>query len=363
MRRADEGGAVAVLVAVMMVVLLGMGAIVVDVGGLFQNRRELQNGADAAALAIAQDCGGKTLVACMALPGLQSTASTYAGANSATGTASASVGFELPGASLPADSPAVATSANSHCPSNATGCVTVRTSNPVSYGFARILPGQNHTGTTVHALSTVAWGTPTTVTSFPLGICEQQLAASLLEQGNFPLADPPPPGSIEPLPIVYKVTNQAGGCPGFTPGNLGWITPPSGHCTTPITLPPPTYQASYPGKPGTAVPQGCKLKLPATLPAVVILPVYDATSKSSSCSTGGSGGANCTYDVVDFVGIYLTGYRFPGTSLDPPCGPSDSCIQGYIVYDGVNDPTGSFNPNPPPLLPLGTGLYATDLVQ
>ena len=42
----------------MMVVLLGMGALVIDVGQLYAERRELQNGADAAALAVAQDCAG-----------------------------------------------------------------------------------------------------------------------------------------------------------------------------------------------------------------------------------------------------------------------------------------------------------------
>jgi Flp pilus assembly protein TadG len=45
-------------VAIMIVVLLGMGAIVVDFGQLYVERRELQNGADAAALAVAQDCAG-----------------------------------------------------------------------------------------------------------------------------------------------------------------------------------------------------------------------------------------------------------------------------------------------------------------
>ncbi len=56
--RRDDAGAVIVWVALMMVVLLGMGALVIDVGQLYAERRELQNGADAAALAVAQDCAG-----------------------------------------------------------------------------------------------------------------------------------------------------------------------------------------------------------------------------------------------------------------------------------------------------------------
>jgi Flp pilus assembly protein TadG len=54
----DEDGAVAVTVAVILVVLVAVSSIVVDAGGLYFERRQLQNGADAAALAIAYDCAG-----------------------------------------------------------------------------------------------------------------------------------------------------------------------------------------------------------------------------------------------------------------------------------------------------------------
>ena len=40
----------------MLVVLIGVGALVIDSGALYAERRQLQNGADAAALAVAQDC-------------------------------------------------------------------------------------------------------------------------------------------------------------------------------------------------------------------------------------------------------------------------------------------------------------------
>lgn len=53
-RRQD--GAVAVMVALMLVVLMAAVALAVDVGGLYLRRRELVNGADAAALAAARSC-------------------------------------------------------------------------------------------------------------------------------------------------------------------------------------------------------------------------------------------------------------------------------------------------------------------
>ncbi|MDP2857593.1 MAG: pilus assembly protein TadG-related protein, partial [Bacillota bacterium] len=47
----DEGGSVIVLVAMMLVVLLGMAALVIDAGMLFESRRSLVTTADSAALA------------------------------------------------------------------------------------------------------------------------------------------------------------------------------------------------------------------------------------------------------------------------------------------------------------------------
>src|SRR5665811_2480716 len=55
-RLRGESGATAVIVALLMIPLFGFAAISIDVGGLYFERRQLQNGADAAALAIAQDC-------------------------------------------------------------------------------------------------------------------------------------------------------------------------------------------------------------------------------------------------------------------------------------------------------------------
>lgn len=54
--KVDETGAVAVMVAMMLVAILGAAALAVDMGAMYVERRELQNGADAAVLAIAEDC-------------------------------------------------------------------------------------------------------------------------------------------------------------------------------------------------------------------------------------------------------------------------------------------------------------------
>jgi hypothetical protein len=51
-----ERGVAGVLVALMMLVLIGAGAMAVDVGQIYAERAQLQNGADAAALAVAKTC-------------------------------------------------------------------------------------------------------------------------------------------------------------------------------------------------------------------------------------------------------------------------------------------------------------------
>lgn len=59
----EERGAASVIVAVLLVALLGFGALAVDVGAMYSEKSQLQNGADAAALAIAYDCAEKESVA------------------------------------------------------------------------------------------------------------------------------------------------------------------------------------------------------------------------------------------------------------------------------------------------------------
>lgn len=75
-RLRDERGATAVLLALLMMVFVGFAALVVDVGGMHSEVRQLQNVADAAAVAIAQDCAAG---ACGAT---DATAQFYAAGNS-----------------------------------------------------------------------------------------------------------------------------------------------------------------------------------------------------------------------------------------------------------------------------------------
>src|SRR5439155_7035054 len=89
-RRRGERGAVASFVAVLLGagVLLGVGALVVDVGQIFAEREQLQSGADSAALRVAKSCA-PTETGC---PGtVSATATTFAGRNAKDNASAATV--------------------------------------------------------------------------------------------------------------------------------------------------------------------------------------------------------------------------------------------------------------------------------
>jgi Flp pilus assembly protein TadG len=152
-RLADERGAVAVMVALLFVPLLGCGAIAVDVASLYSDREQLQTAADAGAIAVALDCAGG------ACGNTTATATSALKAN--TGAASAA------GAAL--GTPTVSISGQT---------VTVTVSADQSHWFAPVLGVDS---TRVTATSTATWtATSKAVAQLPLAIswCEykQQVA-------------------------------------------------------------------------------------------------------------------------------------------------------------------------------------------
>ena len=85
-RLRDERGATAIIVALTMAIVLGMAALVIDVGASQARRAQLQEAADAAALAIAQQCvsaAATTVASCASsvIGGASSTAQQLAVAN------------------------------------------------------------------------------------------------------------------------------------------------------------------------------------------------------------------------------------------------------------------------------------------
>jgi Flp pilus assembly protein TadG len=327
----DERGAVAVLTAILLVVLLGMSALVIDVGSGYHERRVLQNGADAAALAVAQSCARG---ACDTTLGQQ-----YANDNNASN------GPSISPVSVCGNGPGLTNCANP--PSfPATNYVMVTTNATVSYTFARVLG--NASGP-VSASAVAAWGGPNSgILPITFSTCEfnkysdpdndreawtySSMGTWDSDAGSEPYPDLPPASSF-PLPpnspyhhavIYFHGSSNAtlSDCPAGPansdlPGGFGWLNL-AGTASCPAVT---STNNWYCDKTGAATPNS--YTPPSTLPTIVQIPIFT--------NTNGLTGSNGQYWIGAYVSFYLTGYRFKGSVLKPPCNPPDTCIGGWFV--------------------------------
>jgi Putative Flp pilus-assembly TadE/G-like len=175
-RVGSEHGAVAAIVAALLSggVLIGLGAVVIDVGQLYVEREELQTGADAASWKIALNCVAATS-ACTA--GTQTpVAVAYARRNAKDGQADAQVclnGVACPSWSTAVTCPPLGTPAAGRSVGN---YVEVRTATRTSSGatllpptFAGALAGGGYRGKQVGACARVSWGPPVVDKVFAMG--------------------------------------------------------------------------------------------------------------------------------------------------------------------------------------------------
>jgi Flp pilus assembly protein TadG len=316
----DERGAVAVLVAFLVVVLFGFAALAIDISSLYQEKRTLQNGADSAALAVAKDCAETTCNS--------SLADTYADLNADDGNHNVDeVCGTGPGLPVCSDPPSVPAG---------TEYVQVTTStfeastgeNQINFSFAPVLDlvsSNNHAGKTMRASAVAAWGPPAGASTLPLtfSLCEYEEfvpTPGSLQTG--------PPFTGEPSVVYFHGSVPAGSCPvgpsGFDlAGGFGWLET-NDDCRADIEV--GDWVAD---DPGVSAPN-C-VDLTALRNTVVLLPIYDQTN--------GLTGSNGEYHIAGFAAFYLTGYRFPGGSNRWPnnmtCpeqpGNSGTCLRGYFT--------------------------------
>jgi|tagenome__1003787_1003787.scaffolds.fasta_scaffold20941989_2 Flp pilus assembly protein TadG len=332
----DRGTAALVAILFSTGVIVAMAALSVDVGQLYVERRQLQSGADAAALAVAQDAA-RGCVGGVCTP--RTRAQAYADANAGDG---ASALLEVCGAgyvalaACPAESGAELTK----CPAPPTGAtqwVRVRTATGTSGGttllpptFARALSGAAASGTTVAACGQVAWGAPDSlVPTVPLAISMCDWNSATANGANF--APPPPytpapasyPASTFERPLVlHSSTDTVGGC-GSVPGGFGWIDA-DGSCRA--ALIDDTAQVD-PGVSGST----CGDRIRAAVGSLIYVPVFTAAS-----GTGTSG----QYQVDGFAAFFVTGYSLAGVQPNRQdsiatgrrlCTGNDKCIYGYFT--------------------------------
>ena len=320
-RLATESGVTIIFIAVVLLGLLGMTAFVVDFGRVWQERRELQTGATAAAFAVGEDCARDL---CDAAYDETAIADLYADANATDGAAAIhGIALDLTGQTVE---------------------VVTATEEPDGGGsldmlFARIVGFDT---ITVGAGATVAWGYPTEGVAIPLIFSECEWLSD--ELGN-PGEDPdslPDSGNLSGATMVTIEFHAPLGddteCtthPGLDlPGGWGWLETDTG-CTTNV-------EVGYPEpiKEGNSTPPACDATdFQNMLGDVVLIAYYDEVST----------GMNAQYNVAGFSPFFVTGYRFasnpssgflPPYWTAPPCDAPTTCLSGYFVSDVDNGGTG-----------------------
>ena len=291
----DERGATIVIIAMVLVVLLGLVGLAVDAGALYKERRELRNGADAAVLAIAEDCALDARPCTDAVA--TDTAGTFADLNAKDGAS----GVESVALDLTAQTVRVVT----HTEVAATGSIEIE-----PYFMQLLGIG----GTTVRGRATAQWGVPRTMHDvLPLIIsdCEWPEQAigyttTLYTHGT----------SGEVLECNALPGHDRDG-DGSLPGGFGWLDTDS-DCIMDISA-----GDWYPNEPGAPPPNPCKPMI--QVGNTVVIPWF-------SDWDGVEGTGNGSYFIEGFGAFVIESYRFPGlVSPDPPCDPPNFCIRGTFT--------------------------------
>ncbi|MFC7491621.1 MULTISPECIES: pilus assembly protein TadG-related protein [unclassified Knoellia] len=407
-RRRDERGAVGVLVAMLFgfFVVTGLLAWSVDAGQIILERRQTQNAADAAALALAQSCAKTNCnLDADGLPALVNANTINIGTRTHTIERQCKSAASIPG-SLPVCSSSPSVTELRECPplpsslSSGFPYVEVRVrANDTGPGLIPNLFTQvNSTGpdtSNVVSCARAAWGSPTSgafTSPITISTCEWQTYTS---GGTTYVAQPPAApwpgygGAGQPAyPLAATTPNSPGreviidlhdpakpGCSykgKDTAGGFGYLDT-TGSCSTTLTT---TNGVNIWANidTGSSTTGGCQTALSNiwTSGPVIDLPVFDCMVKSTTgtpagappadCDPSDAGGANTYYHVAGIAKFYLSGYRIGGgvtkashVSGAIPCGNPRRCISGWFVQGVLNVPATTIVP---PSSTTGFGLSA-----
>lgn len=284
-----ERGAISVIVAILLAALLGFGAMAVDVSMMFAERTQLRNGADSAALAVAQTCAK-----------YPSSTDCSSPLSLAAGLANGNASDKL------SNVKAIAVDVPNRVVTATVGAQeTGHSANEVSLFFARVL-GMNTAEIT--ASSTARWGTPSKgPVILPLVIARCKLNVV--------------PGAL--TGAVQVLDQSFSGCAGI-PGGFGWIPISGTQCTLTVTAGASDNAGLWFNvDPGASAPTGCVATDFAKLnDQTVLLPLYDVATGT------GSGGK---YFVSGFAAFHITGYHFANFNWSTGGAIQNKTIRGYFV--------------------------------
>ena len=342
----DERGAVATIVALLLAmgVLLGMMALVIDVGQLYAEREELQSGADAAAIAVTQECVRDDSPAGCSGTDMMVLARTLGNLNARDGrTNILEVCGTLGALDACGDPIGNLTDCIPATPTDGRPYVEVRTGTEMRDGdfvfpptFAQALAGNGaYEGTSVRACARATIGTPGEALGVTFSQCEWTWAT------NNGAALPPGPQFVSGShkEIVLKLHDSKGppppGCPAApgpnadAPGGFGFLD----RIDCQIELDSGTYPMDDPGNdPGVCLDL-LDDATTAPVPQVLFIPIYQSVK---------SQGQNTEYTLDKVAAFVPTGYFFgagngkhksswlPGSTITQ-CNGQERCIYGYFV--------------------------------
>jgi Flp pilus assembly protein TadG len=264
-RGRQERGAVAVVVAICMVVLMGFLAIAVDLGSIYSDKQQLQNGADASALAIAESCQ-RDMSNCTQTVA-NGVADKYAKANKLDNQSTAKVVLDA-----------------SH------GKVQVETDSTHTNWFAGVL-GMQTSAISAHA--TAAFGYLSGGPSFPLtfSLCQFKLAAGYWNDNGF---------TVPPTHMVVTLKDQTCTTPATTyvAGGFGWLQ--GTNCVATVSA--GSWVSSDPGTNGA---NSCTtFDWTTVLGHPILVPIFSNYRAS---------GKNAEYQIIGVAAFSITAYCFgPG---------------------------------------------------
>ena len=319
--RRDEQGAIAAIVAILIGggVLTGIGALVIDVGQIYQERSELQNGADAAALGVAKSCALGTCIPAIASQLADANASNLTGGTAAVDLVcgSGSLG------SCPASTGAITSCPPA--PPAGTNFVQVETSTLTASGstllppvFARTLLGNSgYKGTNVRACAQAEWGAPAAATVAALTISACDWGQATGQGTGFAPAPPYSQGALPAPGFDQVLTPDGTGCAAF-----GWAADAIGNCTLPVSA--QSFSGSADGLMSPACEQVLQNAQQSQQP--ILVPVYASFDAAAD-----------TYSLQGFADFVVTGYNLPGFQAEDwldqanSCQGPDYCLNGFFV--------------------------------
>ena len=339
-----DRGAVAVTVALVLAggVLLGFGAIVVDVGWLYVERAQLQTGADAASVGIAKACGQNT-TDCTDDDAVLALADRLADDNAPDGEATILTvcGLDQRDVLSACVDPTTCYGGRPEPPTNYVE-VLVATGQPGTSStllpptFARAMIGHSESeGIEVRACSRAEWNAaPVVIAAMTVSTCEFAEATNGgTEFGQRP-PYPPNPDFDDQYTIYTRGSNVHGNCStrrfGWgRAGPFGWIAS-SGDCTTTVPI---NRVMTGTTDDNITMPDGCQDFLWDALDhrRVIYVVIHDGRRTRFG---------PLQFRAVSLAPFVVTGFYYPGGSerswADPdnelPCeGLTDRCISGFFI--------------------------------